>query len=193
MSSLPVQMFEPRGGFRPDWRFGMATPIEEPRPEPQEPADDPLEVAFAEGYARGSQDAAAIAEQHAREAEAGRSRIETAFERLADEQTVELERRLRETILLLCEQTLAPLTTDPDALAHRINKALGLLRRTQDERIVRMHPEDLALVADRLSESIRVEPDPSLPRGQLLVETSEGGIEDGPDQWRRVLSEALRL
>ena len=193
MSSLPVQLFEPRAGFRPDWRFGMAPPMEESRQEPEEPADDPLEVAFAEGYARGSQDAAAIAEQNARETDAARSRIETAFERLADDQVVELERRLRETILLLCEQTLAPLTTDPEALTHRINKALGLLRRTQDERIVRMHPDDLALVVNRLSESIRVEPDASMPRGQLLVETSEGGIEDGPDQWRRVLAEALRL
>ncbi len=190
MSSLPAQLFEARGGFRPDWRFGMAS-VEEP--ETAAPVEDPLDVAFAEGYTKGSQDAAALAEQHAREADAARGRIETAFERLADEQTVVLEKRLRETILMLCEQTLAPLTTDPDALTRRIGTALSLLRRSQDERVVRLHPDDLALVAGRLSDSIRVEPDAAMARGQLLVETAEGGLEDGPDQWRRVLSEALGL
>ena len=190
MSSLPAQLFEARGGFRPDWRFGMAC---EQEPESTPPAEDPLDVAFAEGYAKGSQDAAALAEQHAREADAARSRIESAFERLADEQNVELERRLRETILTLCEHTLAPLTTDPDALTRRISNALSLLRRSEDERVVRLHPDDLALVANRLSESIKVEPDAAMARGQLLVETADGGLEDGPDQWRRVLSEALGL
>jgi flagellar assembly protein FliH len=59
--------------------------------------------------------------------------------------------------------------------------------------VVHLHPDDLMLVADRLSDSIRVEPDPAMTRGQLLVETAEGGLEDGPDQWRRALSEALGL
>lgn len=190
MSSLPAQLFETRGGFRPDWRFGAGSMDE---PDNAAPVEDPLDVAFAEGYAKGSHDAAALAEQNAREADAARGKIETAFERLADEQTVELERRLRETILMLCEQTLAPLTTDPEALTRRINTALGLLRRNQDERVVRLHPDDLALIADRLSENIRVEPDPTMTRGQLLVETAEGGLEDGPDEWRRALAEALGL
>ena len=189
MSSLPQQLFEARGGFQPDWRFGDLPP-EQSEPEP---ADDPVETAFAEGYAKGLQDATLRAEEHAREADAARAKIETAFERLAEQENIQLERRLRETILMLCENALAPLKTDPDALAGRISTALGLLRRSADERVVRLHPDDLALVADRLSEGIKVEPDSTMIRGQLLVETAEGGLEDGPEQWRRALSEALGL
>lgn len=188
MSSLPETLFAPGGGFTPDIRFGAELAVADPVRE-----HDPAEAAYAEGYARGFDDAAAQAKADAVERDAARGKIETAFERLAESEGLRLEERLRETVLALCEQALAPLAMDPDALADRVAKALALLRRTEDERVLRLHPDDLALLAGRLSDGIKVEPDPTLGRGELRVETAEGGLEDGPEHWRRVLSEALGL
>lgn len=189
MSSLPAELFAAGGGFRPDPRFG-ATPVP---PPVEKTVADPVETAFDDGYAKGFEDAAAQAAAQAKEADAARARIESAFERLDEAEGLKLEQRLRETILMLCEETLAPLTTDPDALAGRVAKALALLRRSTDEQVVRLHPDDLALIADRLADGIRTEADPAMVRGELRVETADGGLEEGPEQWRRTLSEALGL
>jgi flagellar assembly protein FliH len=85
-----------------------------------------------------------------------------------------------------------PLAIDPVGLAARIEAAVGLLRRSQDERRVLLNPEDLALVQARLPDGLVVEPDASVERGALRIETTDGGIEDGPSQWRRILAEAFR-
>lgn len=193
MSSLPETLFgQTGGGFMPDMRFG-AVIAAAAADEPAARVEDPAEIAFSEGYARGYDDAMAQAQIQAQQDDTARARIETAFERLAETDELRLEQRLRETILALCEHVLAPLAADPDALMNRISKALALLRRTEDERIVRLHPDDLSLVAARLPDTMKVDPDPTLMRGELRVETTEGGLEDGPEQWRRVLSEALGI
>ena len=54
-----------------------------------------------------------------------------------------------------------------------------------------LNPDDLALVAPRLPSEWKVSPDPALERGALRVETSNGGVEDGPAQWRHALAEAF--
>jgi len=188
MSSLPEALFAPACGFTPDSRFGaMLADAASPA------VNDPAEAAFSEGYARGFADAAVQAKAQAEEEAAARGRMETAFERLAEAEGLRLEERLRETVLALCEHTLAPLAADPDALNQRIARALQALRRSEDERVLRLHPDDIAMLAGQLPERARIEPDPALARGGLRVETAEGGLEDGPEQWRRALAEALAL
>ncbi|OYW44810.1 MAG: hypothetical protein B7Z08_02140 [Sphingomonadales bacterium 32-68-7] len=188
MSSLAADLAASGGGFRPDDRFGapLATDLRLRRP-------DPAESAYAEGYARGFEEGAAKAQTQAAIEAAGRAKIEVGFARLAEAETLRFEERLRETVLALCERTLAPLATDPTALSDRITRALELLRRSEDERVLRIHPDDLALIHGRLPDGVRIEPDPALERGGLRVETVEGGVEDGPAQWRRALAEALGL
>ena len=66
-----------------------------------------------------------------------------------------------------------------------------MLARADDERVLRLHPDDLALIAGQLPEGLPVLADPVLERGGLRVETSNGGVEDGPEQWRRAIAEAL--
>lgn len=158
---------------------------------PQEP--DPAEGAFADGYARGFDEGVAQAEAKAALDAAARGRIEQGLGRLTEADQFRIEEKLRETVLVLCEQTLAPLAADPQAIADRVSRALDLFRRSEDEKVLRLHPEDIDLLAGRLSDGLRVEPDPTLERGELRVETPEGGVEDGPGQWRRALSEALGL
>ena len=104
----------------------------------------------------------------------------------------ELADRLRETVIALCETAIAPAALDPDALTRRVTVAAAMLARAEDQRVIRLHPEDLALIAARLPEDWHFEPDASLERGALRVEGAAGGVEDGPEQWRRAINEAPR-
>ena len=188
MSSLAAALAVPSTGFQLDGRFGAPLAA-----DLSLGALDRGDDAFADGYAKGFAEGSAQAEAKAVADAAARDRVEFALGRLSDAETLRIETRLRETVLALCEQTFAPLTVDPDALTARVDKAAALLRRSVDERLLRLHPADAELLAGRLPEGLRVEPDPALERGELRFETAEGGVEDGPGQWRRALCEALGL
>jgi len=190
MSRVSLADLGPGGAFARDHRFGE--PGLAPPPPPSEP-EDPVGRAWNEGYAAGEAAANAAAEAQAAEAEAARAKIEIALARLNAEQQEALRLRLIETVTLLCEAALAPLALDPDALAARAARAAAMLARSDDYRVLRLHPEDLALIAARLPESLPCEPDPALERGALRIETQGGGVEDGPGTWRRAIAEALGL
>lgn len=182
-------------GFALDRRFQRAAP---PPPEaeftpmvdPDQP--DPLALARAEGEAAGHAAAMAEAQAHMAAQDAARHRIETALVALDAQGLVELETRLRQTVLALCEIVLADAALDPTALEARVRRAAQMLARAEDARVIRLHPEDLALIGQRLPEDWHCEPDPTLERGSVRVDGAMGGVEDGPAQWRKALDEALR-
>ncbi|GEO01759.1 hypothetical protein NSE01_35910 [Novosphingobium sediminis] len=178
------------GGFREDHRFvRMAAPAASALAEV--PQEDPETRAFAAGYAQGAADAeAAFAEAIAAQ-DAARAKIELAFGRLDADLTRELEARLRDTVLALCAPLLGEFAANEEALAARVTAAAGMLARAADERVIRLHPEDLALLAARLPEDWHFEPDPALERGALRIEGAAGGVEDGPGTWSRALSDAM--
>jgi flagellar assembly protein FliH len=66
-----------------------------------------------------------------------------------------------------------------------------MLARADDDKVLRLNPEDHALVANQLPEMLDVQDDPALERGALRIETQAGGVEDGPAHWRRAIAEAL--
>lgn len=184
MSSLPLAALAAAGGFVSDPRFSPAPP---PPPEP----DDPVAEAWRDGFAAGQAEAEAAAALRAETDAAARARLDLSFARLDAEQTEALRDRLIETVAALCEASLAPLALDPEALAHRATTAAAMLARADDERVLRLHPDDLALVAARLPADLAVEPDATLERGTLRVDGAQGGVEDGPAHWRRAIAEAL--
>ncbi len=183
------------GGFRQDLRFADASPgsaeaapPREPEPEPA----DPLALAYAEGYAAGVEQAAnEAAEVMAAEAEA-RAALGLSLSRLDAEMAETLRRRLTETVMALCDATLLPYALDAEALATRVERAVAMLARADDERVIRLHPDDLKLVAPKLPQDWAFAEDPAMQRGHLRVETANGGVEDGPIQWRQALAEALQ-
>jgi len=179
------------GGFRSDRRFALPAPAAGlPEPAPIQ-VEDPVALAWAEGYAKGIDDARAAAEaDHAAETTA-RAALDLAFARLDADMAETLRQRLQDTVMALCEQTLVPYAIDEQALAARVERAVAMFSRAEDERVIRLHPEDLKLVADRLAADWTVVPDSALDRGALRVESQSGGVEDGPAQWRRALAEAF--
>ncbi|MFM6832233.1 MAG: FliH/SctL family protein [Novosphingobium sp.] len=183
-------------GFAHDRRFFreilQALPhVQEPVPEQEEPAD-PVADAWAEGYARGMGDAQEAAAQIIAEQETARAAIELSLAKLDAAMQEDLKDRLRETVQALCEAAIAPAALDPDGLIRRVEVAAAMLARAQDERVIRLHPEDLALIAARLPEDWHFVPDGALERGAVRVEGAAGGVEDGPEHWRQAIAEALK-
>jgi flagellar assembly protein FliH len=153
--------------------------------------EDPVSAAFTEGFTAGVAEAQAVAAQQAQIDDEAREALNISFVRLDTQLEEELRLKLRDTVAVLCELALAPLALDEDALVRRIETAAAMLRRAEDERVIRLHPDDLKLVSPRLAEDWQVVPDPALERGGLRVESANGGVEDGPDVWRRAIAEAL--
>ncbi len=192
MSSLLALTGGGAAGFRQDARFARPPRAGDnpPAPEPAEAAD-PVAAAWAEGYAHGTREARAEAEAALAAQADAHAALDLSFARLDAELAETLRQRLQDTVMALCEATLVPFALDPAVLAKRTERAVAMLARADDERVIRLHPADLALVAPRLPADWTLSPDPALERGALRVETQSGGVEDGPAQWRRALAEAF--
>lgn len=177
--------------FRPTARFNALPEMIAVHHDIAADAPDILTETYGRGYAEGH--AAAAAEAAARMLADDRAREELAlsFARLDATMAEDLRLRLRDTVAALCEAALGPLALDEVALTNRIARAVSMLARADDERVVRLHPADIELVSARLHADWTVRPDPSLERGTVRVETATGGVEDGPAAWRLAIAEAL--
>ncbi len=145
------------------------------------------EAGFAAGLAAGSAEARAQAEAEAATCE----KFAFSLARLDAERTAVLRQRLIDTVVALCEATLAPLALDMPALARRVERAVAMFARADDERVIRLNPDDLVAVQHLLPPDWTFRPDVALEHGALRVETAAGGAEDGPAQWRQAIAEAL--
>jgi flagellar assembly protein FliH len=193
--------------FRSDSRFDAVVanarpePAAEPQPEPvtddvvtAEPIVaplDPVALAFTEGFSAGVDQARAEAAEKFEEHIAARDELALSFAKIDRVMEEEMRLRLRETVAALCEQAILPLTLDPDLLAKRVQRAVAMLARADDERIIRLHPEDIAMISPSFAKDWTVEADSTLERGAIRVEGLNGGVEDGPATWRRAIAEAL--
>ena len=190
MSSLPLLALGGHSGFTQDPRFSAA-PAAPPPPAPEPAPEDPVALAWAEGYQAGVAEAGELARLQAEADETARGAIELALARLDEEQTEGLRQKLYATVEALCEAAIAPIALDRNALLARVERAAAMLARADDERVLRLHPDDIKLVGKRLPDGLDVVPDPALERGALRVETQNGGVEDGPAHWRAAIAEAL--
>jgi len=181
-------------GFRASERYGGSTSAAgfQAKELTDEASEDPIAAAFAEGYAAGTAEAQAIAAEQIRTLSKAQSALAVSFTRIDRQMEEELRLRLRDTVNALCEKAIAPLALDQDALVRRVERAASMLARADDDRVIRLHPDDIECVSERLAHEWTVRPDPALERGSLRVESANGGVEDGPATWRRAIAEALR-
>ena len=186
MSRIAYAALGKRGSFARNGRY--TTPTVEDLPAPVE-AEDAAEKAYRAGYEDGQVSARADFEAQLKAERAERSAIELAFARFDADSGRVLRDRMLATVQALCEEAVLPLALDAEGLARRVEAAAAMLQRKQDQRIIHIHPDDLELVRDNLSQNLELVPDGSVERGGLRVETDDGGVEDGPQQWRRALAE----
>lgn len=74
---------------------------------------------------------------------------------------------------------IGDIAIDADFLQRQIDAAIAVLTEADQNRILRLHPDDLALLADA-DLPLKCSPDTNMARGTLRIECSDGWIEHGP-------------
>lgn len=152
---------------------------------------DPIAAAREAGYAEGR--AAAIAELDAvqgREA-ALLDQVSNALAKAAHFDRERMAGHLRQTVLHLVSKMVGEVGIAPDVLAARITAAVDLLADNAESALLRLHPDDVPLVAGKLPASVFPVGDPHLQRGGFVIESASTIVEDGPDLWLEQLAAAI--
>lgn len=167
----------------------------DPNPQPAAaPFVDPVETAHAAGYAEGF--AAAMAAREAAEADAARDRalIAGLLDALGRGDQIDraaMATRLRGTVLALVERIVGEVGVSAERLATRIDAATDMLADSGESAIVRLHPDDVALVDGRLPQSMFAVGDAGVARGSFVLEAASTIVEDGPALWLEQLAQAI--
>lgn len=181
--------------------FEPADPDEDPTEgwDPFDPAPqvtpgrfvDPVAAAHAAGYAEGRAVAMAeIEDVKAREA----ALLEQVSRALAEGAHFDRERmagHLRQTVLHLVTKMVGESGVAPDVLSARVTAAVELLADGAESALLRLHPDDVALIADKLPKSVFPVGDPHLARGSFALESASTLVEDGPEMWLEQLASAI--
>lgn len=152
---------------------------------------DPIESARAAGYAEGLADAALAAG-------AGESRDQQLLSELAAALRAgsqldreRMARKLRQTVLFLVTKLVGETGISPDLLADRVETAAELLADAAESALLRLHPDDVALVEGKLPKTVFAAGDASIARGSFVLESASTVVEDGPELWLEQLAQAI--
>ena len=150
---------------------------------------DPLVAAHAAGYAEGLAAAAAADAQ-------GKARDAALVAEIATALTQGLDRaalagRLRETVLHLVTNLVGEVGISPDLLTARVEAATDLLADKTEAALLRLHPDDVALLDGRLASTVFAAGDPHVARGSFVLESASTIVEDGPALWLDQLAGAI--
>ena len=157
---------------------------------PPTPHLDPLAAAHAAGYAEGLAAAAVAQAERSRDA----ALVEDLSAQLAGLGRFDREavaRRLRETVLALTARLVGEVGVSSDLLGGRIDAATELMADAAESAMLRLHPDDVALLDGRLHANVFAVGDASLPRGSFVLESASTIVEDGPALWLDQLAAAL--
>ncbi|MES2337919.1 MAG: FliH/SctL family protein [Pseudomonadota bacterium] len=152
---------------------------------------DPIVAARAAGHAEGY--AAALAQAAA---DAGRDRaladaLGDALGRGITFDRDRLARQLRQTVLLLVGRLVGDVGVSAELLAGRIETAVDALADSAESALLRVHPDDVALLDGRLPKTLFAVGDPHIARGSFVLESASTIVEDGPDRWLEQLTAAI--
>ncbi len=143
---------------------------------------------FEMGYAAGQLDAEG---RFATERQAFLHLIAN-IEALQPEPSEELGHLIAETVAALTAQIVGQVAVDLDTLHVRATEAANLIRDCDAARVMRLHPDDIALLAD-VSLPLSLEPDAGLDRGSVRIDCSSGWIETGTSHYLHTLRTQLGL
>jgi len=102
-----------------------------------------------------------------------------------------LARSLREVVLALACRVVDEAGISADRLAKRIDAVVALIADQVDRAVLRLNPDDIALLDGKLGAAIAVSADPGIERGGFAIEAPATVIEDGPSLWAEQLAHAL--
>ncbi|RYE02965.1 MAG: flagellar biosynthesis protein FliH [Sphingomonadales bacterium] len=154
-------------------------------------AADPVAAARAAGFAEGR--AAALAELDAAQNRetALLDQVSDALAKAAHFDRERMAGHLRQTVLHLVTKMVGEIGIAPDVLSARISAAVDMLAENAESALLRLHPDDVALVEGKLPASIFPVGDPHVQRGGFVIESASTVVEDGPDLWLEQLAQAI--
>ena len=162
-----------------------------PRPSQSGAFSDPIAAAHAAGIAEGRAQAInEIEDAKAREA-ALLDQVSNALAQGAHFDREKMAGQLRQTVMHLVAKLVGEVGIAPDVLAGRIKAAVDLLADHAESALLRLHPEDLALVEGKLPTTVFPVGDPHVARGGFVIESASTIVEDGPDLWLEQLAQAI--
>jgi flagellar assembly protein FliH len=129
---------------------------------------------YARGLADGEQIAAAAFDIERR----ALLELVASAQALKAEVGPELSLLLRETVFRLVQQIYGHANIDAGFLEEQIAAAVAVIAEADAARQIILHPEDAALVGESVH-SLAVRSDPSLTRGMIRIDCSQGWIEHG--------------
>ncbi len=159
------------------------------------PSVDHVAQARAAGYAEGlavAKEAMAAAVTEAGERD--RALLAGLVDQLAAGGAIDrdaLAAQLRQTVLLLVGKVVGEAGVSPELLAGRIAAAVDHLSDKAESALLRVHPDDVALLAGRLPATVFAAGDTAVARGSFVLETASTIVEDGPGLWLDQLAQAV--
>ena len=168
------------GSFAIDRRAAAFTPWGEddrraPKPRPEyDPEGDK-----AEAYAQGFEEGRRTSELELAADRAAMADLMDALEVLQPQPTNALALLLAETVDRLTRQICGMVEIDAELLTERCQSAAALIGAEMGPARLRLHPEDVPLV-DPKRLRVPLVADDTITRGNLVLETGQGWIEDGP-------------
>ena len=159
---------------------------------PTDPIEAARAAAHAEGYAQGV-DAATREYQALLE---GQARDGQLVDGIAQAMASRIDRnlmagQLRQTVMALVTRLVGEVGIDADRLTTRIEGAIDLLAESHESAMLRVHPDDVALLQGRLPQTIFPVGDPNVERGGFVLESASTIVEDGPRQWLDQLAQVI--
>lgn len=159
--------------------------------EPSSGFADPISAAHARGIAEGR--AAALAEIGE-----GEGRDTALLTRLAEAlraddrfDRAQLARQMRQTVMFLVTRMVGEAGVHADLLTTRIEAATDLLADAAESAMLRVHPDDVALLDGKLPRTVFAVGDAAIARGSFVLESASTIVEDGPDLWLEQLAQAI--
>ena len=102
-----------------------------------------------------------------------------------------MARQLRQTVMFLVTKTIGDSGVAADLLAARIEAATELLADAAESALLRVHPDDVAILEGHLPKAVFAAGDASVPRGGFVLESASTVVEDGPELWLEQLAHAI--
>ena len=94
-------------------------------------------------------------------------------------------------MLLLVGRLVGEVGVSAELLAGRIESAAEALADAAESALLRVHPDDVALLDGRLPGTLFAVGDATLARGSFVLESASTIVEDGPDRWLEQLTQAI--
>lgn len=155
------------------------------------PFADPVAAAHAAGYAEGL--AAGVAEVQAAHDRDADLLVRVSAALRADDRIDRalVARALRQTVVALVTRLVGEIGVSPDMLARRIDAAAEMLTDVAESAMLRVHPDDVALLDGKLPRQVFAVGDAAVSRGGFVLESASTLVEDGPELWLEQLSHAI--